>query len=85
MKTSKILLSVLAGVAAGAALGILFAPEKGERTRKKILNKGEDYADALKEKFDDLADTISDKYESIREEAGALVSKQMAKFNGTKA
>jgi gas vesicle protein len=34
MKTDKVILGVLGGIAAGAILGILFAPEKGERTEK---------------------------------------------------
>ena len=36
MKAGKVFLGVLAGVAAGAVLGILFAPDKGSKTRKKI-------------------------------------------------
>ena len=40
MKSGKILLGIMAGTAAGALLGILFAPEKGPVTRKKILKKG---------------------------------------------
>src|SRR5207253_10542144 len=62
MKSGKVLLGVLAGVASGALLGILFAPEKGSKTRKKILSKGQDYADELKEKFDVLVDNVSEKY-----------------------
>ena len=62
MKSGKVLLGVLAGVAAGALLGILFAPEKGTSTRKKILGKGEDYADGLKEKFNEFVDSIGEKY-----------------------
>jgi gas vesicle protein len=38
MKTDKVILGVLGGIAAGAILGILFAPEKGKR-KKKIKNK----------------------------------------------
>ena len=47
MNTGKVLLGVLAGVAAGALVGILFAPAKGSRTRKRIYKKGEDYAEGL--------------------------------------
>ena len=35
MSKGKLLLGVLAGVAAGALLGILMAPDKGSETRKK--------------------------------------------------
>ena len=52
MSSGKVLLGLLAGVAAGALLGILFAPDKGAVTRKKITKKSDEYADALREKFD---------------------------------
>lgn len=68
MSSGKVLLGVLDGVAAGALLGILFAPEKGSETRKKITQKGEDFADALKDKFDDFLDSITEKFEKVKEE-----------------
>ncbi|MBM6863994.1 YtxH domain-containing protein [Bacteroides caecigallinarum] len=36
MKALNIVAAFLGGLALGAAAGILFAPEKGEETRKKI-------------------------------------------------
>ena len=67
MSSGKVILGILAGAAAGALLVILFAPEKGEVTRKKILSKGEDYADELKEKFGEFVDKVAEKYESTVE------------------
>ena len=48
MSTGKVILGSLAGLAIGAIAGILLAPEKGSITRKKIMDKGDDYADELK-------------------------------------
>ena len=49
--TGKIITALLAGAAAGAVLGILFAPEKGSETRKKVSDEGKRLAQSLKEKF----------------------------------
>jgi gas vesicle protein len=58
MNAGKLLLGVLAGVAAGALIGVLFAPEKGTETRRKIASKGDDYANGLKEKFNNFLDEV---------------------------
>jgi gas vesicle protein len=75
MSSGKILLGVLAGLAAGALLGVLFAPDKGTVTRKKIIKKSEDYAEGLKEKFDEFIDDINKKVEDVKNEAEKVKSK----------
>ena len=42
---------LILGVAIGGVLGILFAPDKGIETRKKIAGKSGDLAEAMKGKF----------------------------------
>jgi gas vesicle protein len=68
MSSGKVLLGILAGVSAAAALGVLFAPEKGSVTRKKISKKGEHFAESLKEKLEEVVDSISAKIEKARKE-----------------
>lgn len=69
--TGKVLLGILAGAAAGAILGILLAPDKGSETRRKLMQKGEDYADAMKDKFDELMDGVAEKIGGSAEGATA--------------
>ena len=72
--TGKIITAVAAGVAAGAILGVLFAPAKGSETRKKINDQGKKIADTVKEKLEkgkekinglkeEFAKTVKDKIE----------------------
>ncbi len=46
---SKVLAAVLVGLAAGAALGILFAPDSGNETRDKLTESLKSLTDSIKE------------------------------------
>ena len=63
MKTSRVVLGILAGAAVGALIGVLFAPDKGTNTRRKIARRGEDFVDGLKA---NLTDPIDHLYRSGR-------------------
>ena len=68
MSTGKVLLGVVAGIATGALLGVLFAPAKGSDTRRKISQKTGDAKDAVKDKFNEFVDSISEKFSKAKED-----------------
>lgn len=59
-------LGLLAGVATGAILGILYAPDKGVNTRKLVAEKTKDAADKLKVEADVVKDKLMTEAEIIR-------------------
>lgn len=56
---SKVVVALLAGLAAGAALGILFAPDKGTDTRDKLGQSLKDFGDSIKERAADEINSLS--------------------------
>lgn len=74
--TGKIVTAVAAGAAAGAILGVLFAPDKGSETRRKINDQGKKIVEGVKNKFqkgvervndlkNNIAKTVNDKVEEL--------------------
>lgn len=72
---TKVVVALLAGLAAGAALGILFAPDKGEETRDKLGESLKNLGDTIKEtaakEIDNLVGLKDRVVESIKSKVGA--------------
>jgi len=70
-KAKKVFYTVMTGVAVGAVLGILFAPEEGAETRKKLKRLRQRFACADKdhdrETLEELKDTLQAELEKINE------------------
>ena len=49
--TGRTALALVVGVAAGAALGLLFAPRSGKETRDALRSKGDDMKEDLEERI----------------------------------
>ncbi|MBU0695755.1 MAG: YtxH domain-containing protein [Bacteroidetes bacterium] len=62
---SKTAIALLAGLAAGAALGLLFAPEKGSETRDKLSESLKNLGDSIKEKAADEIDNLTEFKEKV--------------------
>ena len=58
--------SFLIGLAAGAGLALLFAPQTGEETRRTLKNRGRQLRTAAYDALDDVQETASTGYERVR-------------------
>ena len=76
MKTSTLLLTVLGAAAAGVAVGLMIAPEKGSETRRILAEKAEDWKNKAgeliktgKEYVNDVASSLKSNGQNMEKEA----------------
>ena len=81
MKSSKLLVGILAGFAGGVLAGMLFAPKKGADMRQNIINKSDDYAGTIKNKFSEIIDVISQKHQNVMDDADDMMDEGKSKIN----
>lgn len=70
---SKLLVVMGASLAAGAVLGVLYAPDKGSETRKKIAKRSKKLAGSVK-------DGLDNGWESL-EEIKDVLQQQLTRIN----
>ena len=75
--TGKMLGALLLGAAIGGALGILFAPDKGSETRRKISAKGEDLTDAMTNSLNTLLEEAKEEVELIKNKGKEMMDMEI--------
>jgi len=65
----KLAVGLLTGVAVGATLGILLAPDKGSETRRKLAGSAGKLTDALRQRAEEGLDYVKS---TAREKTGQL-------------
>ena len=65
------------GVLVGILLGVLFAPDSGEETRRKISRR----AQGIKDTYDDFTDDVSSTYRKVKDKASDIVNRAKDKIN----
>jgi len=72
---SKVIVALLVGLAAGAALGVLFAPDKGTETRDKL-------AESLKNLGESIKETAANEIDNLINLKDKVVDNIKTKING---
>ena len=67
-KTSNVLIALAAGAVAGIVAGILFAPDRGSETRRKISDSTKDLLDKTKARADKFKSKFSRAENGVAEE-----------------
>jgi gas vesicle protein len=66
---TKVVTSLFIGAAAGVILAVLFAPDKGSETRRKIAAKGADISDEMKNSVREIMDCVSRVFDKAENDA----------------
>jgi gas vesicle protein len=71
--SGKIVSALLLGAGIGAVLGILFAPDKGSETRRRLSEKSQDLAETTNGKIESFVADVKKETDKAKEMANELI------------
>lgn len=78
------IITFITGAAIGAGLALLFAPQSGEETRKKIKDMGDKVSDEVKENYDKLAKETQKAIHTVKEVSDKAVTQIKSFIDGAR-
>jgi len=84
MNAVKVWAAFMVGVAAGAAVALLYAPQSGEKTRRQLRRNLEDAGDYLKDTADTLGEHAEKYIKRGKDAVGEVVDSASSAVNAAK-
>jgi len=75
------LTTFIKGLSIGFILGVLFAPDKGSATRRKLSGMGSDIKEDMADTLDDISDMVSEKVAAIKNMVSNMTDKAQDDFS----
>lgn len=79
MKNSKVFLGIVSAALVGAVIGMLCAPDQGDKTRKKIRKKTNHLASELIDALEKSKSKAQGKVEELKEKGESYINKVKSK------
>ncbi|MFV9483510.1 YtxH domain-containing protein [Christiangramia sp. OXR-203] len=76
--TGNTLLALITGAAIGAGVGLLYAPDSGDKTRKKLRDDAQNAQDRLNKKYNETSSNLSEKAKKARTDFEARLEETLS-------